>query len=225
MHFDLGFWAICRKISGEVLDYSLIKISMNKFPKINSYIWLGIILLLAFIMRTHHITFPLNDMHSFRQTQTAGLIRDFYRQGIDLLYPTMITLGDPGYVILEFPLYQAISALLYKIFIPDVILARFFSILCGILSIVFVYRLSIKFLDQKSALFASFFYAFMPLNIFFQRIPRPEPFTILLSLIMLDFMIEGINNKKNILLIIGVIAGSFGLMIKSPYVAPLYLPF
>ncbi len=212
-------------MSGEVSDYSLIKISMNKFPKINSYIWLGIILLLAFIMRTHHITFPLNDMHSFRQTQTAGLIRDFYRQGIDLLYPTMITLGDPGYVILEFPLYQAISAVLYKIFIPDVILARSFSILCGILSIVFVYRLSIKFLDQKSALFASFFYAFMPLNIFFQRVPMPEPFTILLSLIMLDFMIEGINNKKNILLIIGVIAGSFGLMTKSPYVAPLYLPF
>ena len=136
----------------------------------------------------------------------------------------MITLGAPGYVILEFPLYQAISALLYRIFYPDVITARLFAILCGLLSIVFVYRLTRKYLDEQSALFASFFYAFMPLNIFFQRIPMPESLTILLSLVMLDFMIEGINSNKNIFLVCGVIAGSLGLLIKSPFVAPLYLP-
>ena len=197
---------------------------MNKLSKINPYIWFGLILLTALIIRTYHITYPIIDTHSFRQTQTAGLIRDFYRDGINLLYPRMITLGDPGYVILEFPLYQAISALLYKMFLPDVILARGLSIVCGLLSIVFVYRLSNKFLDQKTALFASFFYAFMPLNIFYQRVPIPDPLTILLSLVMLDFMIEGINNKKNIFLIGGILAGSFGLMMKSPYVAPLYLP-
>lgn len=163
-------------------------------------------------------------MHSFRQTQTAGLIRDFYRQGIDLLYPTLITLGDPGYVILEFPLYQALAAFFYRIFSPDIIYARILSILCGLLSIVFVYRLTARFLDERAALFASFFYAFMPLNIFFQRVPIPDPFTILLSLIMLDFTIEGINNKNNFLLTVGILAGSLGLVIKSPYVAPLYLP-
>ena len=197
---------------------------MNRLSKINPYIWLGLIILLAAVARTYHITYPLNDMHSFRQTQTAGLIRDFYSHGINLLYPTMITLGDPGYVILEFPLYQGIVALLYKIFSPDVVFARSFSILCGLLSILFVYRLTVKFLDEKSALFAAFFYAFMPLNIFFQRAPMPDPLAILLSLVMLDFMIEGITSRKNYLLIGGIVACSLGLTIKSPYVAPLYLP-
>jgi len=197
---------------------------MNKPFKMNPHIWLGLILLLALCARTYHITYPLIDMHSFRQTQTAGLIRDFFRQGINLFYPTMNTLGNPGYVILEFPLYQAISAVLYRIFYPDVITARLFTIFCGLLTIVFVYRLTKKFLDEKSALFAAFFYAFMPLNIFYQRVPMPDPLTILLSLTMLDFMIEGINNKKNVFLATGIITGSLGLLMKSPYVAPLYLP-
>ncbi len=197
---------------------------MNKISSIKPHVLLCLILLLAAVARTYHITYPLNDMHSFRQTQTAGLIRDYYRQGIDLFYPTLITLGDPGYVILEFPLYQALAAFFYRIFSPDIIYARILSILCGLLSIVFVYRLTARFLDERSALFASFFYAFMPLSIFFQRVPMPDPFVILLSLIMLDFTIEGINNKNNFLLAGGILAGSLGLVIKSPYVAPLYLP-
>lgn len=197
---------------------------MNKSPKIYSLAWLGLIILIALLLRTYHITYPLNDCHAFRQTQTAGLIRDFYRDGINLLYPRMITLGNPGYVVLEFPLYQAVSALLYKAFVPDVIFARLVSIVCGLLSIIFVYRLSTNFLDQKSALFASFFFAFMPLAIFFNRVPMPDSMTIFLSLAMLDFLIEGIKNKKDILLIMGILAGCLGLVMKSPYVVPLYLP-
>jgi hypothetical protein len=199
-------------------------ISETRFNDAKVFLAIGVIMIGALLMRSYHITGPINDSHSFRQAQTAGLIRDFYRQGVDLFYPTMITLGDPGYVILEFPLYQAISALLYKLLLPDVIVARLFSILCGLLSIVFIYRLTNRFLDRTSAFFASFFYAFMPLNIFFQRVPMPDPLAILLSLSMLDFLIEGVNKRKTFLLIAGMVAGSLGLMIKSPYVAPLYLP-
>lgn len=197
---------------------------IEKLLSINHLLWLCIILLIAFLLRCYHITYPINDFHTFRQTQTAGLIRDFYNDGINLLYPRMITLGDPGIVILEFPLFQAISAFLYKIFIPDIIFTRFVSIACGLLSTVFVYRISMKFLDKKSAVFASLFFAFAPLNIFYNRVPMPDSLTILFSLIMLDCLIEGIINRKNISLISGIIAGCFGLMMKSPYIAPLYLP-
>ena len=191
---------------------------------IQPLVWLGLIIILAFLARSYHITYPLIDAHAFRQTQTAGLIRDFYSDGINLLYPRMITLGDPGYVVLEFPLYQAISAILYNVFSLNITLPRLASILFGLLSIIFVYRLTMRFLDQKAAIFASLFYAFVPLNIFYNRVPMPDTLTILLSLIMFDFLIEGIKNRKNIFLIMGILAGSFGLMMKSPYVAPLYLP-
>jgi len=196
---------------------------MNKLSKIHPYVWIGIIILFALILRLYHITYPMNDAFAWRHTQTAGLIRDYYRSGINLLYPTMITLGVPGYVVLEFPLYQALSAILYNVFVPDVITARFLSILFGLLSIVFVYRLCIKFLDNKSALLACLFYGFMPLNIFFQRVPMPESLTIFLSLAMLDLLIEGIRGKR-LPLILGIVAAATGLVMKSPFVAPLYLP-
>jgi len=192
--------------------------------RINPIIWLGLIVFLALLARSYHITYPPYDTHCFRQTQTAGLIRDYYREGIDLFYPRMITLGDPGYAVLEFPLYQAISAIFYHVFAPDIIYARMASILFGLLCIMFVYRLAKRFLDQKTAVFASLFFAFMPLNIFYNRVPMPDTLTILLSLIMLDFLIEGINNKRTIFLVIGILSGSLGLMMKSPYVAPLFLP-
>ena len=186
--------------------------------------WLALIILAALLVRCYHITFPLNDAHAFRQTQTAGLIRDFYRDGINFLYPSIITLGKPGYVVLEFPLYQAISAVLYKIIIPDIIIARSLSIFFSLLSILFVYRLTLKFLDKRAAIFASFFFAFAPLAIFYNRVPMPDSLTVLLSLVMLDFLISGINEEKNSFLIFGIIAACLGLVMKSPYIAPLYLP-
>jgi 4-amino-4-deoxy-L-arabinose transferase-like glycosyltransferase len=186
--------------------------------------WLGIIMFSALLARSYHITYPLNDMHAFRQTQTAGLIRDFYRDGINLLYPRLITLGNPGYVILEFPLYQALASLFYRFLTPDIIWARLLSISFGLLSVFFIYRITMKFMVKKAAIFAALFFAFAPLTIFYNRVPMPDSLTILLSLIMLDFMIEGINNKNTILLILGIFAGCLGMMMKSPYVAPLYLP-
>src|SRR5262245_17365665 len=44
---------------------------------------LMLVLFLAFLLRCYHLTYPLNDMHAFRQTQTAGLIRDYYHYGIN----------------------------------------------------------------------------------------------------------------------------------------------
>ena len=134
--------------------------------RVNLIIWLGLIIFLALLVRSYHMAYPLNDIHCFRQTQTAGLIRDYYREGIDMLYPTMITLGDPGYVVLEFPLYQAISAILYHVFSPNVIYARLASIFFGLLSIIFVYRLTKRFLDHKTAIFAALFLPSCPLIYF-----------------------------------------------------------
>lgn len=185
--------------------------------------WVAIIIFFAFLARSYHITYPLNDMHAFRQTQTAGLIRDFCRDGINLLYPRMITLGDPGYVVLEFPLYQALASLFYRFLTPDIVWARLLSISFGLLSIFFIFRITMKFMDKKAAIFAVLFFAFAPLTIFYNRVPIPDSLTILLSLIMLDFLIEGINNKNTLLLILGIFAGCLGMTMKSPYVAPLYL--
>ena len=186
--------------------------------------WLLLITALALIARLYHITYPPYDSQWFRQTGNAGLIRDWYRDGINFLYPTLISLGKPGYIVQELPLYQAVSALLYRLVTPDLIVARAFTIITGLLSVFFVYRIARRFLDNKSSLMAAFFFAFMPLDIFFQRTPMQDPLTVLFSLIMLDSLIEGTSGKK-IYLVFAAVAASLGLMMKSPVVAPLFPPF
>lgn len=202
---------------------SLKNISDNSVSR--PLLYLSIILISAFIVRCYHITFQLNGNGLFRQTQTAGLIMEYFRNGINMFYPKMITLGEPGILVLEFPLYQAIAALLYKIFFPNVVFAKLLTVIIGVLSIYYIYRISMKFLGQRSSLLAAFFYAFAPLNSYYQSVPMPDALTVFLSLLMLDSLIEGIINERKPFLIPAVLAATVGLMMKSPYVAPLYLPF
>ena len=63
-------------------------IIMEKLSRVKPYVWLGLILLLAMLLRSYHITSFTNV--PFRGQQTAGLIRDFYRNGINLFYPTFV---------------------------------------------------------------------------------------------------------------------------------------
>src|SRR5437867_5024804 len=70
-------------------------------------------------LRLGHLSGPLDDPHSWRQCDTAHYSLDFFRRGIDLLHPAVCWLGSHRTLILEFPLPEAISALLYHALGPD----------------------------------------------------------------------------------------------------------
>ena len=72
--------------------------------------WLALVLLAGAAVRLYDIGGLPADHHFFRQTQTLGTIDAFWRNGVDLLHPVMISMGKPGVLVLEFPLYQAIVA-------------------------------------------------------------------------------------------------------------------
>lgn len=179
---------------------------------------------LGLVVRLYGITSPLADKHAFRQTQTAGLIREYQQNGIDLLHPSLIVLGDPGHLVLEFPLYQAFVALLQRVVSPDMILARLLSISLGLCSALFVYRLARKTLDERSAAYAAGIYLFFPLNIFYQRVPLPDNLAILLSLMMLDFLLEGLRGRR-LFLTTGTLIGCLAFICKPPIAGPLLLPY
>lgn len=122
---------------------------------------LCIILFFAFFIRFYHITYPITDVFAFRQTQTASVIRNFYREGINLFYPKVDSLGQPGYLVLEFPLYQAIVALLYHLFSPDILYARITSIFFGFLSAILLYKITLELLNKKLRFFQPFSFYFL----------------------------------------------------------------
>ena len=80
---------------------------------------LGLILVLASVLRLLYLDAPLLDAHRWRQVDTAFMARAFSETGINVLKPEANWGGAHGYVESEFPLLPAIVAVLYSAFGPN----------------------------------------------------------------------------------------------------------
>src|SRR5688572_4535288 len=68
---------------------------------------LVLLLLAALVVRLYGVTSPLVDSLHQRQTQTAMVARNLYRDGLKVWMTRYDHMGfDDGYAILEFPLYN-----------------------------------------------------------------------------------------------------------------------
>lgn len=171
------------------------------------YILLAIVILAAFVVRLYKINNPVADWHSFRQADTSAVSRIYLEKGINLLYPryydvskTQSGLYNPnGYRFVEFPFYNALQTLATK-FYPRISLevwGRLISIFWAEVSIVCLYFLGKRFLGKAGGILASFFFAFIPYNIYFTRIILPDPMAIAFGLLSLLFFVLYIDEEKS----------------------------
>src|SRR5258708_28401070 len=86
---------------------------------------LVLIVLSGFIVRLYRFNNPIADWHSWRQSDTSAVSRNFVKNGIDFLHPTFDDLSNvpsgldnpKGYRFVEFPLYNIKTASLYMFFV------------------------------------------------------------------------------------------------------------
>jgi len=71
---------------------------------------------LLFALRFLHFGPELDAPHDWRQSDTAWYILDFFRNGIDLLHPAVCWMGASDTVVLEFPLPEAMVAMVWQLF-------------------------------------------------------------------------------------------------------------
>lgn len=156
--------------------------------------WLVALLVfcLTFIPRLYKINNPVADWHSWRQADTAAVARNFVKDGFNLLYPqsdSFLALNEQGlpnpnrYFINEFPLYNAVVAVVYKIWGVNEAYARLVSVFFASLGSAALYLISLKLFGQKIALAAALFYAFNPYNIYYGRVIMPDPIFVSLGLV------------------------------------------
>lgn len=199
---------------------------------------LSLILLLTFILRLYKIDNPIADWHSWRQADTASVARIYFDEGINLLYPryydistTQSKIFNPhGYRFVEFPIYNALVAILTKTgYFTLEIWGRLVSICSALVSLIFIYLLGKKYINYWGALLASFFYAVLPFNIYFTRVILPEPIATCFGLIGLWFGSEYLDKENNKLLLISTIFFALAILTKPFtifYAVPLaYLAF
>lgn len=159
---------------------------------------LSIILTVALVFRLYKISIPLADLHSWRQVDTASVARNYVKNGIDLLRPIYDDLSNvqsgfdnpQGYRMVEFPIYNAIIAVLYKTFpvFSLEIWGRLTTIIFSLIIIAIVYYLLLHESSRMSAIFGSLTYAIFPFFVFFSRVILPETTALAFALLSVFFL-------------------------------------
>jgi 4-amino-4-deoxy-L-arabinose transferase-like glycosyltransferase len=197
--------------------------------KISSCIF---IFLLTFIPRLYRVNNPVADWHSWRQADTAAVARNFIKEDFNLLYPrsdSFLALNEHGlpnperFFINEFPFYNGIVALLYRLFGVNTVLARLVSITFASLGALFLYLLAGRLFNQKIALTAGLFYALNPYNIFYGRVIMPDPVFVSLSIASLYFCLLWVKSQKWLHALLLTFTFALAMLVK-PYAVFIALP-
>jgi len=195
--------------------------------KIDFFI-LTIILSIALSFRLYKINTPLADLHSWRQADTAAVARNFMRNGFDLLHPKYDDLSSNqsgkenplGLRFVEFPIYNASVALIYKYF-PLLSLeatGRLTTAFFSLIIIGIIYYLTLKESNRIAAIISSSVYAIFPFFVFFSRVVLPETTALAFAFLSIFFLYLYSHQKKSIFSIIcfifSVISFALGLLVK-----------
>ena len=101
------------------------------------------------------------NITSFRQAQTATVALNFYKEGINPFKSQLdiFGMGKEKYLTLEFPLYQMIVAVLYRLFGVSDIWGRLVSVVFGFIGSIYLYLIVIALLkNTRLAVLAVFFF-------------------------------------------------------------------
>lgn len=176
-----------------------------------------LILLLTLTTRLYHIDFPIAGWHSWRQADTAAIARSFATENMNIAYPAIDWRGEtPGYVESEFQLYTFMIALLYKLFGIQEIFGRALSVLCSLLTVLGLYLLVKKMIDERTALWSAFFYAVLPLSIYYGRAFMPEQMMLMFSVFGIYFYSQWLDDNSWKHFLTSVACISLAVLLKLP---------
>lgn len=176
-----------------------------------------IILLFTLLLRLYHITFPVIGWHSWRQSDTAAIARNFSQEEQNILYPKIDWRGDTeGYVESEFQIYPFLVSILYDVFGVNEFFGRFLSVIFSVFTVYGIYLLVRKVINEHTALWSAFIYAVLPLNIFFGRAFMPEPAMLMCSVYGIYFFVKYVDDDRLINFFLSLLFISLAALIKLP---------
>lgn len=182
---------------------------------------LSLVLVISLTTRLYKIERPIADWHSWRQADTAAVARNFIKEGFTPFVPKyddMSTqtngLDNPNrYRFVEFPIFNAIIALVWTFTGVNETYARLVTVVFTVGSTALLYFLVKHFSDRKTALLASFFFATIPYNIFYSSTILPGPFMVFCTLATyLTFVKWMLKGKSKILMILSVLFANLAIL-------------
>ena len=150
----------------------------------------GGILLAGVGLRLLGVLDPLVGIHDFRETQTASGVWLYSKYGFHL-FEYHVPMFGGKYLILEFPLFQAIVYGLSRIVGMYEFLGRIVSVLSYAVSFLALYSISMKTLkDRGQSFLAVLVYSVVPFSIYFNRAFIIDPFVLAVCLVLLALCLD-----------------------------------
>ncbi len=194
---------------------SLRKGGGGSFPERGMAKVVVVLCLLSIGARLILINQPFVDHWSWRQSDVAAIARNFFEHGFRFGYPQIDWAGESaGYVGTEFPILPFLAAICYKFAGIHEWIGRSQSVIVFAISLPFFFLLVREIFRTTAAIWATFFYAFAPLNIFAGRSFMPDVPSLSLGIIGLYFFLRWLRDRKMAPFYLAAIAISLSLLIK-----------
>ena len=172
--------------------------------------------ILAVAARLVLINQPYVDHWSWRQSDVAAIAQNFYERGFHFGYPQIDWAGDAtGYVGTEFPILPFLAAICYKFAGIHEWIGRSQAVIFFAVSLPFFFLLVRDIFRSTAAVWATFFYAFAPLNIFAGRSFMPDVPSLSLAIIGLYFFLRWIGDRESDAFYVAAMSISISILMKA----------
>lgn len=180
----------------------------------------------AITVRLYGLGNPVADWHSWRQSDTAAVARNFAKLGFDPFRPRFDDLSNipsgkdnpMGWRMVEFPLYQSIAFGVWR-FVPAIpieVVLRLVTIAASTGTAILLYLIVLPTVGIFTAVIGSLSFAILPYSAYFGRTILPEPTAVFWAVLSVYL---AYRNR----LVLAAIAAAAALLVK-PFAVFLLLP-
>jgi 4-amino-4-deoxy-L-arabinose transferase-like glycosyltransferase len=178
----------------------------------------------ALAIRVPALGGPLLEKHPFRQTWTAYTAVIFHETGIDLLRPQLPVYGPPFTHPQEFPLFQALAAILMDLGVADDLALRLTALGCFALTAFLLFGLVRRVAGPVVALVTFALFVFSPFSLLWSRASLIE---YLVTAAMVGYVWAGLLYRERrswLFFGLALVAGSVAMLVKPSAGAFAMLP-
>ena len=173
------------------------------------------ILIVGAILRFNHITQPLIDAFSWRETDTAMMAENYHSTNWNILCTKLNWDGPgPGYQGREFQTLSYLTALLYLLVGQHDWVGRAVAVMFGLWGIFALYQLVRRVWDEQRAVASAAVMALLPGSIFIERSFLPDPAMVALVTTATWLLVAYLQTDRWHYLILASVIGTWGFLTK-----------
>ena len=179
--------------------------------------------LILFLVRMENLNQPPLDAHSYRQTITLGIARNYVEWDANFLRPrTILCDSRPGYEITEFPILNYMIAGFWSVFGEQNWIFRLIGIIAASFGIWSLYHILRRLIDPRAALAGAVLFG-TSVAFSYARKAMPDVFSVSLVLVGIHFAVRYLERGKmgHLLAFIGFAA--IGMLSKIPAASAMVL--